>query len=450
MQQDSRFEDKRVLLTAFSTAKTSESMALYEYLKTHGCNDISTLFWGGDEIAKDIPNDIKKIEINSPKDIKNIDKSKFDIVFRHTSVPPNDVMDAKKVITATQIFFDECEAPIIGITGTKGKGTTSTLIAKMLENAGKKAWLVGNVGLPALSVLPQIQQDKNSVVVYEISSFQLWDLRKSPETAVVLLIEPDHLDVHTSFEDYVDAKKNIAQFQKEGDFITFHPTNQYSQQIADASLAKYKKRYLTPEGAYIKEGKIIIEDVTICGVKEVALPGEHNLQNICAAITATWKYTKDAEAIRKAIIEFHGLEHRLERVKTINGITFYNDSFSSAPAAAIAAIKSFKGPEIVILGGHDKGGDYPSLARALAQQQNIKQALLIGQNKNKIAAELDQSGFSKYMIIETTDFETIIKAAYKMADDGDIVLLSPASASFGMFKNFYERGSQFKKIVNTL
>lgn len=425
-------------------------MALYEYLKTHGCNDVSTLFWGGNEIAKDIPSDIKKIEINSPKDIQSIDKGAFDIVFRHTSVPPSDVMDAKKVMTATQIFFDECKAPIIGVTGTKGKGTTSTLIANMLEAAGKKAWLVGNVGLPALSVLSQIQQDENSVVVYEMSSFQLWDLRKSPETAVVLLIEPDHLDVHTNFDEYVDAKKNIARFQKEDDLITFHPTNQYSQQIADTSLAKNKKRYLTPEGAYVKESMISIEDVTICGVNEVALPGKHNLQNICAAITATWKYTQDVEAMKKAIIEFHGLEHRLEKVKTISGVTFYNDSFSSAPAAAIAAVKSFERPEIVILGGYDKGGDYSSLAQALARQQNIKQVLLIGQNKSKIAAELDQSGFSKYMIIETTDFESIIKAAYKMAEDGDIVLLSPASASFGMFKNFYERGSQFKKIVNTL
>ncbi len=450
MQLDSQFKNKKILLTAFSTAKTSESVALYDYLKAHGCSDISTLFWGGDEIAKDIPEDVSKIEINSPKDIKNFDKSDFDIVFRHTSVPPRDVAGAKETMTATQLFFNECKAPIIGVTGTKGKGTTSTLITKMLERASKKTWLVGNVGLPALGLTSQIEQSEDSIVVYEMSSFQLWDLDKSPETAVVLLIEPDHLDVHTDFDEYVNAKKNIAKFQKEDDLVVFHPTNQRSQQIADASPAKNKKRYLTSEGAYVKDGNIIIEDTMICGVNEVGLPGEHNLQNVCAAITAVWKYIQDVSAIRKAITEFHGLEHRLEKVKTVNGITFYNDSFSSAPAAAIAAVKSFSNPEIIILGGHDKGGDYAGLARELSQQKNIKQALLIGQNKNKIAAELSTLGFNKYMIIETTDFESIIKAAYRMANEGDIVLLSPASASFGMFKNFYERGRQFKEIVNKL
>ncbi len=445
-----QFKNKKVLLTAFSTAKTSESVALYNYLKAHDCDDISTLFWGGEEIASGIPKDIHKIEINSPEDIKNIDIEIYDIVFRHQTVHPDYLKKAEKVMTPTGLFFTECPAPIIGITGTKGKGTTSTLIASMLENAGVKTWLLGNVGLPALQLLPEIQQAGKGIVVYEMSSFQLWDLKQSPETAVVLLIEADHLDVHMSFEEYVDAKKNIARFQKENDLITFHPTNQYSKQIADTSPAKHKKRYSTPEAAYVKDGQIIMNEQIICGVNEVGLVGEHNLENICAAVTAVWQYTQDTPAIKKAITEFQGLEHRLEEVRTIHGVTFYNDSFSSAPAAAIAAIKAFEKPEIVILGGYDKGSDYTELAAVLARQKNIKQVLLIGQNKEKIAIELSAAGFDNYTMIETTHFENIIKTAYKMAEAGDIVLLSPASASFGMFKNFYERGNQFKKIVSEL
>lgn len=450
MQSKVQFKGKKVLLTAFSTAKTSESMALYKYLKEHDCEDISTLFWGGEEISKDIPKDVDKIKINSPEDIKNVDIRNYDIVFRHQTVHPDYLKNAQMVMTPTELFFAECPKPIIGVTGTKGKGTTSTLILHMLENAGIKNWLVGNVGVPALQMLPEIHKSGAGVVVFEISSFQLWDLKQSPETAVVLLIEPDHLDVHKDFTEYVDAKKNIAKFQKEDDLITFHPTNQYSQQIADVSPAKNKKRYLTPEAAYIKNSDIVIDDQAICKTSEVGLPGGHNLENICAAITAVWKYTQNTEALKKAIIEFRGLEHRLEKVRTVGGVTFYNDSFSSAPAAAIAAMKAFDKPEIVILGGYDKGGDYSSLANVVAQQKNIKQILLIGQNKNKIAAELSQVGFDKYAIIETVNFEDIVKAAYKMAESGDIVLLSPASASFGMFKNFYERGNQFKEIVHKL
>lgn len=446
MQLDVQFENKKVLLTAFSTAKTSESMALYEYLKAHDCNDISTLFWGGGEIAKNIPKDIKKIEINSPKEIKNVDKSDFDIVFRHTSVPPSDVMDAKKIMTATQIFFNECQAPITGVTGTKGKGTTSTLIANMLEAAGKKAWLVGNVGLPALSVLSQIQQDENSIVVYEMSSFQLWDLRKSPETAVVLLIEPDHLDVHVSFDEYVGAKKNIARFQKEEDLIVLHPTNKYSQQIADVSAAENKKRYLTPEGAYIKEGKIIIEDAVICDIEEVALPGEHNLQNICAAITATWKYTKNVEAIKKAIIKFQGLEHRLKFVREVQDVKYFDDSISTTPGSAIAAIKAFESPKILILGGSSKGANFQDLAMEIKKAE-IRKIVFIGDEGKKIAQLIDSK---QYVIMEETSMSEIVKTAKEYAQPGDVVILSPACASFGMFKNYKDRGDQFIAAVNQL
>lgn len=445
------FEGKKVLFTAFSVAKTSESMALYHYLKNHGCTNITTLFWGGEKVKQSIPDDIHTIEINSQTDIKGIDKSPYDVTFRHTSVSPESVADAQKVMTSTQLFFNDCQAPIIGVTGTKGKGTTSTLISKILEAAGLETWLLGNVGTPALNVLPDIQSfSQNTVVVYEMSSFQLWDIQKSPQTAVVLMIEPDHLDVHKNFEEYVAAKANIARFQKSDDVIVFHPTNKHSLEIAEVSPAKTKKRFLTPEGAYVRSGEIIIDDTLICTVDEVMLPGEHNLQNICAAITAAWKYTQDTNAIATAVKNFAGLDHRLEEVRTVNGVTFYNDSFSSAPGAAIAAVQSFEAPELVIMGGHDKGGDFSELAQSFVDQKNIKKVFIIGENRQKIANEFDKVKFLKYELIESTDFAEIVKKAYTSAEQGDIVLLSPASASFGMFKNFYERGTMFKKIVSDL
>ncbi len=382
--------------------------------------------------------------IGSAKDFHDIDA---DIVVKTPAITPEDVSSRGKVTSVTREFFDACHVPIIGVTGTKGKGTTCTLIAKMLEASGKKAWLVGNIGKPALDVLSQIQDD--DIVVYELSSFQLWDIKKSPETAVVLLIEPDHLNVHSSMDEYVQAKANIAKYQKPNDNIIYHPTNSHSAEIANQSDGN-KQRYNTPEGAYVKGEYIMIADQTICSIKEVGLLGAHNLENITAAVTAAWHYTHDIAAIAKVITEFKGLPHHTELVRELDGVRYYDDSFSSAPAATVAAVKSFEAPEIVIVGGFEKNADFDDLVAAIKSQSNIKKLILMGETSPRIAKLLEENGEMRFEVDQTKDFKQIVARASELSEPGDVVLLSPGCASFDMFENFYKRGEIFQDLVNAL
>lgn len=371
----------------------------------------------------------------------------YDLVVRTASLNPARIFTHGKIWSATNEFFAKCPAKIIGVTGTKGKGTTCTLIAEILKAAGKKVHLVGNIGVPALRELDDIKEE--DIVVFELSSFQLWDLEKSPETAVVLMIEPDHMDVHASMEEYVDAKANITIHQTSEDVLVYHPSNKYTGEIASSSKAR-KVKYMSDEGADVKNGQVIIDGKIICKTEEVGLLGEHNLQNICAAVTAAWRYTQDADAIKKAVIQFKGLPHRLEFVRELNGVTYINDSFSSAPGATVAAIKAFKKPVILIAGGYNKGVDYSVLATLASELQNLKKVLLIGDVKNSVAHLFSESGFDSFEVLDSTTFVDIVKRAQSLAVDGDVVLLSPGTSSFDMFKNFYERGEQFKTIVNEL
>jgi UDP-N-acetylmuramoylalanine--D-glutamate ligase len=372
----------------------------------------------------------------------------YDLVVRTASLNPNKIQTDGKIWSATNEFFEKCPAPIIGVTGTKGKGTTCSLIAAILKNANHNIHLVGNIGVPALDVLPHISKD--DIVVFELSSFQLWDLKKSPQTAVVLMIEPDHMDIHASMEEYIEAKSHIALFQDEDDLIIYHPENQYSAQIAAKSPAKNKKQYMKPSGAFIEANQIIIGDVAVAKTDEISLIGPHNLENICAAITAAWNFSKEVGAIQKAIKEFTGLPHRLEFVKEKDGVKYYNDSYSSAPGATIAAIRSFIQPEILICGGFDRGLEYSELAKSVARASNIKKVFLIGQTKERIAEEFALAGFHKFELLIDGDFEHFVHTARDNATPGDVVILSPGCASFDMFKDFKDRGEQFKKIVQEL
>jgi len=380
-----------------------------------------------------------------PKVFKDLEG--FDLLVRTPSLSLEDIKTDGKIWSATNEFFAVCPSVVIGVTGTKGKGTTATLISEILRASGKTVHLLGNIGVPALSVLSVINPD--DLVVFELSSFQLWDLQKSPQTAVVLMIEPDHLDIHGSMDEYVGAKTNISSHQSTEDLIVFHPTNDFAGQIAKKSPAQ-KKRYMTAEGAEIIDGNIVIDDQIICSVSKIGLIGLHNLENVCAAITAAWKYTKDIDAIRKAVTEFKGLPHRLEFVRELKGVGYYDDSFSSAPGATVAAIQSFSQPEILICGGFDRGLDYEQLARAIVAQQNLKEVILMGQTKQHLARSLDSLGFTRYQVIETSDLKAIVYSARELAEPGDVIVLSPGCASFDMFKNFKDRGEQFKRIVGEL
>ena len=377
------------------------------------------------------------------------DLSSYDLVFRSPSVSPHHLPKLDNLTTATKYFFENCKAEIIGVTGTKGKGTTCSLITAILESFGKKVHLVGNIGKAAISVLDKIKED--DVVVYEMSSFQLWDLDKSPHISVVLRIEPDHLNVHEDYNDYVNAKSNIASYQKADDFCIYYNENPDSVRIAKMSVGT-KLPYPSDDPKLIK----LIRD-------NLNLPGEHNVENATAAIEATAAYfnqsledflksRNNCNAIKNALSDFQGLPHRIQFLRELNNVKYYDDNYSSAFPALDVALKAFEGsPTVLIAGGKDKGTDPSLIAGRIFSAQTMVKCVLIGETKEALAKSQNPH---KYIMAET--LETAVDVARQIAEDyaepekPAIVLMSPGHASFDMFENFADRGEKFQKLVKKL
>jgi len=369
----------------------------------------------------------------------------FDMVVRTAGLPPRKIKTDGKIWSGTNEFFAQCQAEIIGVTGSKGKGTTSSLIKSILEAAGRKVWLVGNIGDSSIEALGKIQA--TDLVVYELSSFQLWDIERSPQTAVVLFIEQEHLDVHTDMAEYVAAKGNIARFQKSEDLLVFNGENQYAMQIAEASFAQ-KVAYPASETAHVQDDHFYYGEQKLCSTDVLQLRGEHNISNAVAAIDAAWRYTQDSEVIAAGLAAFKGLPHRLSFVREVGGVTYYDDSIATTPGSAIAALRAFDAPKVIILGGSYKGSDFTGLAKEMTQHD--VQAILIGDEAPVIAKALSAVGFEKFEIIENATAESFTRKAHDIAQPGSVVLLSPSAASFGLFKNYADRGDQFIAAVNAL
>ncbi|MCL2869989.1 UDP-N-acetylmuramoyl-L-alanine--D-glutamate ligase [Candidatus Saccharibacteria bacterium] len=389
-----------------------------------------------------------KIFDNVPDNVK---ADGFDLVFRTPSIAPIRIKTDGQITSVTQEFFDKCPAPIIGVTGTKGKGTVCSLIAAILKAAGKTVHLVGNIGLPALDELPKI--NKTDIVVYELSSFQLWDLkRKSPQTAVVLHIEPDHLDRHANFDEYVAAKANIVKYQSAQDTVIFDNANQDAINIAKQSKAA-KMPYPNSQFAHIvlrhpelgsgSKSDFYYGEHIICSTSVLKIPGIHNQMNALAAIDAVSEYTLDPEVIEQGLGSFTGLPHRLKFVTSKNGVDYYDDSISTTPGSTIAAIKAFTQPKVVILGGSSKGANFTELA-ATIQQSNVKNVILIGPEGQKIKQALNKIGYKNYEDLgKDYNMQQVVTTAIALAKKGDVVLLSPAAASFDKFASYSDRGDQF-------
>lgn len=369
-----------------------------------------------------------------------------DLVIRTPAIAPDAISTRGEVSSVTKEFFKRCPLPIIGVTGTKGKGTTASLTAAMLKNAGFSTWLVGNIGLPALDVMTEVRDcaraGRQGVVVYELSSFQLWDMTRSPHVAVVLMVEPEHLDVHKDARDYFEAKANITRYQSADDAAIYYADNETAAAIGNRSPGK-KIAYSLLEGDELTAGGAVVARRS-----DIALYGEHNVGNVQAAILAAWQFTQDKAAITAAIRQFKGLEHRIEPVRAVDGLLFINDSFSTAPAATLAAVKSFAAPKLLIMGGYDRGADYGELAEAIVGQPRLKKVFLIGQTKTKMAAAFTKAGYGEAVICG--DLATAVRQAKAGAAPGDVVVFSPGAASFDMFKDFSDRGEKYKTLVNNL
>lgn len=369
----------------------------------------------------------------------------FDLVIRTAGLAPRKIKTNGKIWSATNEFFARCSAPIIGVTGSKGKGTTASLIASILKESGKNVWLLGNIGKPGLDVLAQVQE--TDIVVYELSSFQLWDLEKSPHVAVVLFIEQEHQDVHVDMNDYVLAKANITRFQGANDTLVYNNSNQYAQSIAHISNAKLIG-YPDMNFAHVRDDNFYYDGQMICSVEALQIMGTHNIDNACAAIDAIWEFTQDAGVIERGLRAFTGLPHRLKFVREVDGVQYYDDSIATTPSSAIAALRSFNKPQVIILGGSSKGADFSELGQELTMH-NVK-AILIGDEAENIAKACRDAGFEKFEIMDNPTMLKIVKRAHEICESGGVVLLSPASASFGLFKNYVDRGEQFVSAVKAL
>ena len=372
----------------------------------------------------------------------------YDMVIRSPGIAPHKIKTDGKIWSATNEFVTKCPATIIGVTGSKGKGTTCSLIASILRTAGKTVHLVGNIGVPSLDVLNDIQAD--DIVVYELSSFQLWDIEKSPHVAVVLMIEPDHLDVHANFKEYIEAKGNIARHQTSDDTVVYNGANEHATAISHVSKGA-RVAFQASEAAHVAKGYFWYGAQKLCSVDALRIAGAHNEDNACAAINAIWNYVQNPEVIAAGLESFTGLPHRLKFVRELNCISYFDDSIATTPGSAIAAIKAFTQPKVLILGGSDKGSHYDELVETIGECESIRKIITIGEQGPIITQLLQEKNHANIVHVETAKHMTaIVATATSFAQPGDVVILSPACASFDMFKSYSDRGDQFIDAVNNL
>lgn len=430
----------KIAIVGFDT----EGKATYDYLVRMGGHVITICDQKQDIV---VPDGVKTHL--GENYLKGLDK--FDVVVRTAGLQPAKILAEnpdieERITTHINLFFGGTPTTnIIGVTGTKGKGTTSSLITAMLQAAGKDALLGGNIGVPPLTFLDKLTED--SWVVLELSSFQLIDLRYAPRVAACLMVVPEHLNWHRDVKEYLTAKSQLFSHQRKDDIAIYYAKSETSKQIAAGGKGR-KIPYFAPPGAHIEDGNIVIEGQTICRTNGLKLLGEHNWQNACAAVTVVWQITQDVSAMRQVLTSFSGLEHRLEFVREIDSVQYFDDSFGTAPATAIVAMQAFKEPKVVILGGSDKEAEYDELAQTVASN-NVRTVILIGETAPKIKAALEEAGFNAIQDGGKTMPE-IVKNARSAAQPGDVVLLSTACASFDMFANYKERGNQFKAAVKEL
>lgn len=383
-----------------------------------------------------------------------LDNLPADLVFRTPGMHPNTPALAAlrqrgaEITSEMEIFFEVCPCTLLAVTGSDGKTTTTTLIAKMLQAAGKTVWLGGNIGTPLLPQVNEMHPEDYAVV--ELSSFQLMDMRRSPHVAVVTNLAPNHLDIHKDMEEYVEAKKNIFRFQKAGDVLILNHDNAITDGFTgNGATLKFSRRERT-QGAWVEDGTIFVLGRPVLKTADILIPGVHNIENYMAAILAVQGLVED-ETVRNVARTFGGVEHRIELVRVKDGVRYYNDSIASSPSRTIAGLRSFPEKVILIAGGYDKHIPYDVLGPEICA--HVSKLFLGGATGEKIRRAVENAPeyeAGKPEIQDCGDFDHAFYAAVAAARPGDTVLMSPASAAFDQFKNFMVRGDHFKKLVMEL
>ncbi len=485
-----------------------EGIETVKYLVKNGYTDV-TIYDQNARAEENIPADFfrplaklpSKPELGAPL-VKKVfgenylaEAEKCGVVFRSPGIPLRNLegLRAKgvEITSATKYFFEQCPCPVIGVTGTKGKGTTSTLIYLMLKEAGKDVYLGGNIGEPPFKFLDKLTKD--SLVVLELSSFQLQDLDRSPQVAVLLGVTTDHLDYHKDMDEYWEAKAAIVQHQNPDDVVILnhdYESSKYYEKFAKARKIFVSATVSEGDGVHLM-GPMIVNCSPapkgqggtsggasapsggtcemIINSSKVALIGKHNFENILPAVAVARHFAVAIPQIQKVLTTFKGLPHRLEEVANVNDVKYYDDSISTTPETSIAAVRAFAAPVILIAGGSEKGADYTDWGIALQQAQNLKCVVLCGSGPGAMAERMEKAlksaehtlnsrglgvgakeGGRHYPleVIRCGTFEDAMKTARAKAAPGDVVVLSPAAASFDLFKNYKERGDRFKELAS--
>lgn len=358
----------------------------------------------------------------------------------------------KHVIAEIELGFDVSKADFIAITGTNGKTTTTDLTGVIFKNAGFNTHVLGNIGIPITQ--EALDTKEGDVVVAETAALQLDTIDTyCPKESAILNITEDHLDRYGSMENYIAAKAKIFKNQTSKDFCVLNYDNDCVRELADKIKARviwFSSTREVENGAFVKNGRVVFrldgKETDIMNPEDIKIPGKHNLENALAAICLACLYGISADVLEKTLKEYAGVEHRIEFVKTVNGVTFINDSKGTNPDATINAIRAMKAPTVLILGGFDKHSEFDELFADFTE--NIKSVVILGATAPKIAAAADKAGFCDYIM--ANGFKDAVIKAYKEAGEGWNVLLSPACASWDMFDNFEQRGRVFKEIVREL
>ena len=381
------------------------------------------------------------------------------VIFRTPGMRPDlpelvDAVERGAVLTSEmEVFFEVCPCPIIAVTGSDGKTTTTTIIAELLRASGKTVYLGGNIGHPLLAEAEDMREE--DIVVLELSSFQLMTMQKSPHIAVVTNLSPNHLDVHKDYQEYISAKENIFTHQSVNDISVFNADNEVTAEQFGRALGRarrFSRRMELEDGVFLRGEEIIArcdgQERCVMTISDIKLPGVHNIENYLAAIAAVDGKVPD-EVIGKFARSFGGVEHRIELIRTRNGVRWYNDSIPSSPNRTIAGLRSFPDKVILIAGGKDKGISYDELGPVV--NEHVKLLILCGATAGVIRKSTEEAeNYAGLEILDVADYHEAVDVADQRSEDGDVVILSPASTSFDRFANFMERGRVFKEIVHQL